>query len=68
MLLVAYFVPLPFRGQLALFGIVCLGLAILTHFLQPMGSKPKFWRGRYLDVPTGQWQDRLYRLIYRRSI
>jgi hypothetical protein len=68
LLLAAYIIPVPFRAQLAVLGIACLAVAIVTHFLQPTGSKPKFWRGRYLDVPTGQWQERLYRMIYRRSI
>jgi len=64
--LVGYFVP-PLRG-LFLLGLACLALAIVTHFLQPQGQRPKYWRGRYLDVPSGQWPERLYRLIYRRSI
>jgi hypothetical protein len=53
-------------GYLILAGIACVVLAVVSHFVQPQGAKPKYWRGKYLDVPTGTWQDRLYRLIYRR--
>ena len=63
--LLGYFLRLPFGGYLILAGIVCVVTAVVTHFLQPQGQKPKYWRGRYLDVPSGTWQERLYRLIYR---
>jgi hypothetical protein len=45
----------------------CIAVAILTYFIQPGGVTPKYWRGRYLDVPSGRWQERLYRIIYRQS-
>jgi hypothetical protein len=48
-------------------GIVCIVVAVLTYFMQPGGVSPKYWRGRYLDVPSGRWQERLYRIIYRQS-
>ena len=56
---------LPFSGYLILAGILCVVVAVVTHFMQPQGQRPKYWRGRYLDVPNGTWQDRLYRMIYR---
>jgi len=64
--LLGYLVRLPFSGYLILAGILCVATAVVTHFAQPQGQKPKFWRGRYLDVPSGAWQERLYRMIYRR--
>jgi|SRR5437588_5265042 len=57
--------PVPFKAQLIVAGILCVVVAVITHLVQPQGNKPKFWRGRYLDVPTGDWPDRLYRIIYR---
>lgn len=62
-----YLLPIPFRWQIVLVGIICIAVALLTHFMQPQGYAQKFWRGRYLDVPTGRWQERIYRLIYRAS-
>lgn len=56
---------LPFKGYLILAGILCVMVAVVTHLIQPQGNKPKYWRGRYLDVPIGAWQDRLCRMIYR---
>ena len=64
--LLGYFLHLPFAGYLILAGIACVVTAVVTHLVQPQGQRPKYWRGRYLDVPNGTWQDRLYRLIYRR--
>jgi hypothetical protein len=63
--LAGYLLPLQIRGYLILAGILCVGVAIFTHFAQPHGQRPKYWRGRYLDVPSGTWQERLYRIIYR---
>jgi hypothetical protein len=48
-------------------GVLCVIVAVLTYWLLPHGQVRKYWRGRYLDIPTGQWQERLYRLIYRRN-
>jgi hypothetical protein len=59
------FLRLPFGGYLVLAGILCVGLAVATYFMHPQGQRPKYWRGRYLDVPSGTWQDRLFRMIYR---
>ena len=64
--LLGYFLRLPFSGYLILAGVLCVAVAVITHFIQPQGARPKHWRGRYLDVPSGTWQERLYRLIYRR--
>jgi len=63
--LLGYLLHLPFSAYLILGGILCVAVAIFTHFAQPQGPRPKFWRGRYLDVPSGTWQERLYRMIYR---
>jgi hypothetical protein len=63
--LLGYLVRFPFSGYLILAGLLCVGMAIFTHLVQPHGRQPKFWRGRYLDVPTGTWQERLYHMIYR---
>jgi len=63
--LLGYLLHLPFSGWLILAGILCVIVAVATHLMQPQGRKPKFWRGRYLDVPTGAWQDQIYRFIYR---
>lgn len=62
---VGYLLPIPFRAQLILIGLLCVVVAVLTHLIQPHGYAQKYWRGRYLDVPSGAWQERLYRLIYR---
>jgi len=45
----------------------CIALAVFTYMIQPGGVSPKYWRGRYLDVPNGRWQERLYRIIYRQQ-
>ena len=63
--LLGYFLHLPFGGYLIMAGILCVVTAVATYVLQPHGQRPKYWRGRYLDVPAGTWQDRLYRMIYR---
>jgi hypothetical protein len=63
--LLGYLLHFSFSAYLILAGILCVALAIFTHFAQPHGQTPKYWRGRYLDVPSGTWQDRLYRMIYR---
>jgi hypothetical protein len=52
---------------LVLASITCVAVAVLTYFIQPGGVSPKYWRGRYLDVPSGRWQERLYRIIYRQN-
>jgi hypothetical protein len=59
-------VPGP-KGWFMVAGGLCILVALMTHFLQPQGYKPKYWRGRWLDVPTGRWQERVYRIIYRIS-
>lgn len=66
-LFVAGLLPVPFRSQLIIAGVACVVLALVTHFLQPHGQARKYWRGRYLDISSGQWRERLYRLIYRRD-
>ena len=55
------------KGYLIVGGILCGAVAILTYVIQPHGQVRMSWRGRYLDVPSGRWQEKLYRMIYRRS-
>ena len=57
--------PPPFKAYLIFAGFLCGIVAVITYFIQPEGHVRKYWRGRYLDVPTGGWQEQLYRLIYR---
>lgn len=64
---VAYLAPVPFRAQLFLAAFICVGLALLTHFARPYGSGPRYWRGKYVNLPASSWQERLYRLIYRQG-
>ncbi|MPZ16182.1 MAG: hypothetical protein GEU73_17490 [Chloroflexi bacterium] len=61
-----YLLAVPFRSYLIAVGILCVIVAVLTYFIQPHGHVRKYWRGRYVDVPTGSWQEHFYRLIYRR--
>jgi hypothetical protein len=62
----AFLVPgLPYRGLLLALGIGSVLLAVVTHFMQPGGHPRHYWRGRYLDLPSARWQERLYRIIYR---
>ena len=63
--LIGWVLHVPFWPQFVLLGVVCIGLALFTYYLQPQGYHQKFWRDRYLDVPSGRWQERLYRIIYR---
>ncbi len=51
--------------QLLLLAVICVAVALVTHLMQPQGRVRKYWRGRYIDIPTGRWQERLYRIIYR---
>ena len=60
-------IPGLVKGYLIVGGIACGIVAIATHLIQPQGHVRKYWRGRYLDIPTGRWQEKLYRLIYRRQ-
>jgi hypothetical protein len=65
---IGFVLPMPgLRWWFMLGGALCIGVALFTHFLQPQGYKQKYWRGRWLDVPTGRWQERVYRIIYRTS-
>jgi hypothetical protein len=57
----------PWAGHLTLLGLACVAVALTTYFMRPQGHVQKYWRGRYLDVPDGTWQERLYRLIYRQK-
>ena len=63
--LIGYLLRFPFSGWLILAAVVCVAVALATYLMHPQSNKPKFWRGRYLDVPMGTWQDRIYRMIYR---
>ena len=62
---VAGMILIPFRGPLLGLALACVAVAMISYLIQPHGYRPMYWRGRYLDVPTGRWQERLYRLIYR---
>jgi hypothetical protein len=55
----------PWQGQLTLVGLLCIAVAVGTYLMRPHGNVQKYWRGRYLDIPDGTWQERLYRIIYR---
>lgn len=55
------------QGYLIPAALLCVAIAVATYFMRPQGHVQKFWRGRYLDVPDGSWQDRLYRIIYRQK-
>ena len=60
-------VPVPFTTELLVLGLLSIILAVVTHILQPQGHVRKYWRGRYLDIPSGRWQEHLYRIIYRQG-
>jgi hypothetical protein len=57
----------PLRPQLMVAAIVCVVVAVATYFMQPQGHVRHYWRGRYLDIPSGRWQEQIYRIIYRQS-
>lgn len=65
--LIGYLLPVPFRSQLIIAGFACGLVALVTYFLHPHGHVRKYWRGRYLDVASSDWRQRLYRLIYRQD-
>lgn len=52
---------------LVLVSVACVVIAVFTYLIQPGGYSPKYWRGRYLDIPSQRWQERLYRIIYRHN-
>jgi|SRR5581483_8982406 len=60
-----YLLPFSFRSYLLLASIAFVVIAVVTYFMMPQGRAPKYWRGRYVDLPAQQWQERLYRMIYR---
>ncbi len=61
----AYLLPVSFKVQLFVLAALCVAVAVISHFVQPHGNVRKYWRGRYLDIPSGRWQERVYRIIYR---
>ena len=61
------FPVLPYRALFIVIGIAFVILAVATHLMQPEGHVRHYWRGRYLDVPSSRWQERIYRLIYRQE-
>ena len=63
--LLGYLLHLPFWPQLMLIGILCVVVAFVSHLVQPQGYQQKYWRGHWLEVPNGTWQERLYRILYR---
>src|SRR5262245_16805636 len=60
-------VRIPYWPQVVLLGVTCVALALFTYYLQPQGYHRKYWRDRYMDIPSERWQERLYRFIYRTS-
>ncbi|MSQ24454.1 MAG: hypothetical protein EXR58_07930 [Chloroflexi bacterium] len=56
-----------FVGQLFLAVFACIAVAVATHLVHPYGAGPRWWRGKYVSLPPNSWQERLYRIIYRRS-
>jgi len=62
-----YLLPVPFRSQLLILAILCVVVAVGTYLMQPQGHVRKYWRGRYLDIPAGDWRERIYRLVYRQG-
>ena len=63
--LIGYLLKLPYWPQFMFVGMICVGIAAVSHFVQPQGYQQKYWRGHWLEVPSGTWQERLYRLLYR---
>ena len=62
-----YLLPVSFKTQLFLLAVLCVAVAVITHLMMPQGRARHYWRGRYLDIPSGDWQERIYRVIYRRG-
>lgn len=67
LILLAYLLPIPFKAQISIAGILCIVVAVVTHLVQPQGHVQKYWRGRFLDIPSGDWQEKLYRFIYHQK-
>jgi hypothetical protein len=63
--LAAWMLPLPFRPQLLLIGLVLVGVALLSMLLRPHGRSQPYWRGRPVSLSSDSWAERLYRLLYR---
>jgi hypothetical protein len=62
-----YLLPVSFKTQLIVLAVLCVVVAVATYLMQPQGRVRHYWRGRYLDIPSGQWQERVYRIIYRQG-
>ena len=54
-----------FAAQLYLASFACIGVALFTYWTYPSGHSAKLWRGSPLSLPPGNWQERLYRIVYR---
>ena len=65
LLLLGLIVRVPYGTQVAILGLICVAVAVVTHLAQPHGYRRMFWRDRYIDVPSSRWQERIYRIIYR---
>jgi hypothetical protein len=63
--LLGYLLHIPGAPYFITAGVVCVLVAVATHLMQPHGSRPKSWRGRYIYIPPSHWQERIYRIIYR---
>jgi hypothetical protein len=63
--LIGYLLHIPGAAYFVAAGVVCVLVAVATHFMQPHGYRPKYWRDRPIDLPSSDWQERIYRTIYR---
>jgi hypothetical protein len=67
LLVAMYLLPAPFRSQIVLFGVLCISVSIATYLIRPYGQRPRYWRGNSIQLPASNWQEQLYRLIYRQG-
>jgi hypothetical protein len=63
--LVAWMLPIPFKQEVLVLGVVLGGVALLSMLVRPQGRQQRYWRGRPVELPAEGWTDRLYRLLYR---
>lgn len=64
---ITYLLPVPLKPQLFLASFLMVGLAMVTHLMNPNPPGPRRWRDRFITLPPNSWQERLYRLIYRQG-
>lgn len=63
---VAYLLHI-FTAQLYLASFACVVVALVTYWTYPTGRSTKLWRGSPMSLPASSWQERLYRIVYRRE-